>query len=84
MDDYMADFLKIAGKLILAVVAVVLGLAVAGSYAIDQPSCYAHWRDSGYQVRWSLFGDCQISADGKSWITDDAYVALNKHIKVQK
>lgn len=83
----MKDFLEIAAIIVIALLAmlvITVGLVIGGAYAFDRPTCYAHWRNSGYEARWSLFGDCQISADGKTWMTDDAYVALHKHVTVQQ
>lgn len=59
-------------------------IALAVEYGIIRPTCLAHWRNSGYEVRWSLWGDCQISQDGKTWMNDDAYVALHKQVVVSK
>lgn len=70
---------------IFTILAAVLGVLIVGClYGFERPSCYAQWRDSGLQVRWSVFGDCQLSADGKRWVTDDAYVTITKRVQVQK
>lgn len=83
MNEDLIDLLKFIGAtiggLMLLIAAIVLGV----TYGFSRPSCYAHWRDSGYQVRWSVMGDCQISKDGKTWLEDSVVVQTNKTITLQ-
>jgi len=83
----MSDFLNDLSFLVVLIVLIVAGVgaaSVALVYSISRPSCYAHWRDSGLQARWSLYGDCQVSADGRTWVTDDAWIAMHKRVHVEQ
>lgn len=83
----MDDFLDIGACLLgigTLVMAVGFGLISGINYFVERPSCYAQWRDSGYEVRWSFWGDCQLSKDGKHWIVDEALIQMDKDVKVHE
>lgn len=81
----LLDLVEIAVTFIVMValfLGTMCGLIVGGSYFFGRPTCYAHWENSGMHVRWSFWGDCQLQmADGR-WITDDAYIAMNKRVNI--
>ena len=82
----MDDFLEMVAALLagLAVVLLIVGaLAVGGAYALERPSCIARWTDSGIETRWSFFGGCQLRQANGDWITDTAYLALNKNVNIK-
>lgn len=86
MDDFL-DLMKFCALTIAALAAVGLGITgavAAGEYALARPSCYAHWSGSAYQARWSFWGDCQISADGKIWMPEDAYLKTHKDVSLSQ
>ena len=58
---------------VIATLVFVAWLAIA-AYAADQPRCYAKWKDSGLDVRWSLQHDCELSYDGREWVTERYFV----------
>lgn len=82
MDTFI-DFCGYVGVPILICALALAGLFFGAEYGIERPSCYAHWRDSGLRVRWSIYGDCQVSSDGKHWITDDAFTQTYKQVAVK-
>lgn len=83
----MRDFLEFSGFLAAALLVGALvtgGLILTAEYTLARPSCYAEWRDSGNQVRWSLFSGCQLSTDGKLWFGDEVIVSTHKSITIEK
>jgi hypothetical protein len=83
MDDFF-DFMKVASTAILLIFGLIALIVLATAYGLVRPSCYAQWADSGMQVRWSFFGDCQLKQPDETWITDEAYIALNKNIRLNQ
>lgn len=82
MDDIIeCSLFSLAGLTAMALL--FCGIVAAVSYGVSRPSCYAQWRDSGMQVRWSLFGDCQLKVDGSRWIIADAYTRMQKNVQVK-
>ena len=84
-----SEDLKFAAPFVSIVILALLGFAgiVSAAYAfIDRPSCYATWRDSEFQARWSFWGGCQLSRDGRVWApAADAYVTtLRGNVQVQQ
>ncbi len=57
---------------VLAILALFAGLMFLGN-AASREECRAKWQDSSFQYRYSLFGGCQISADGKVWLPSENY-----------
>ncbi len=78
----MDDFLFGVGLFVLACL-LIGGTAIGATYGIARPTCYAQWADSGMQVRWSFFGDCQLRQTNGMWITDEAYTAMNKDVNMK-
>jgi hypothetical protein len=78
----MSDFFFAVQAILLAVLLLV-GIVTGVTCGIERLTCHAQWADSGMAVRWSFFGDCQLKQADGTWITDDAYVALNKNVNVK-
>lgn len=82
MNEHL-EFLGVLAGMVLGTAVLIVAVAIGLEYGLERPACYAEWRDSGFQVRWSLYGDCQLSTDGKIWITDKAAIATHKIITIE-
>ena len=70
---------------ILAIILILLSIIVIGAmYGLVRPSCYGRWKDSGTEVRWSFWGDCQIHRTNGTWVNDNYYLFLDKNSNAQE
>ena len=81
----MREFFDIVGIIVGAttVLAItIMGIISVIFFTIAPPSCYAQWKDSGMEVRWSMMGGCQLKTEGR-WITDDAFVGMTRELRAK-
>lgn len=57
--------------------------AILGHVFLDQRVCYASWNQSPYKVRWSFWGDCQLSDDGQNWMPEKAFMRQHAEIMLK-
>lgn len=82
----MNDLLEMCAFIVIvfiAFAALVFGIAVTCEYTVARPTCYAQWKDSGFEAEWTLYGGCRISKDGKVWISSEVYAAMQKNVHLQ-
>ena len=54
-------------------VALLVAMALAGSYGIARPTCLAQTARMGLQSSWSFWGGCQIRLNDGRWIPLENY-----------
>ena len=84
MDRDDVQFLAVFALMVVLGLAFTFGCISAVYAGVSRPSCYATWRDSEFQARWSFWGGCQLSRDGRIWAPADVYVATQRNVQVQQ
>lgn len=59
--------------ILIAVIAIGLGVPFGFKYVAERYGCAAAWADSGMSSRYSFFGGCQIQLKDGTWIPSSRY-----------
>lgn len=60
------------------IVAISFLLCIIGKYALERPTCYAEWKNSGMHYYWSLSTGCLVEVDIGKWIPTENYMYKSK------
>ncbi len=62
---------------LVVIFAVFMGLLFI-AYHMERAECRAKWESSTFEHRYSFFGGCQISKDGKIWLPSENYREISE------